>query len=92
MGIQIENFVEIIVFFFTFSKTLLAGLKDPEQSSAIGASVVLKFFIQQKGSELFHAVPDLVKECLGVSIKFEMSALMRDHIEMKFCKQLDEHY
>lgn len=56
-----------IVFFF--SKTLLQSLKDPEQSSAIGASVVLKFFIQQKGSELFHAIPDIVKESLAVSVE-----------------------
>lgn len=51
---------------YLLSKTLLHGLKDPEQSSAIGASVVLKFFIQQKGSELFHAIPDIVKESLTV--------------------------
>ncbi|XP_055840897.1 maestro heat-like repeat-containing protein family member 1 isoform X1 [Episyrphus balteatus] len=50
--------------YLQFCKTLLNCLKDPEQSSAIGASVVLKFFIQQKGSELFHAIPDLVKDCL----------------------------
>ncbi|XP_055537388.1 maestro heat-like repeat-containing protein family member 1 isoform X2 [Wyeomyia smithii] len=47
-----------------FSKCLLYSLNDPEQSSAIGASVVLKFFIQAKGSEMFHAIPELVKECL----------------------------
>ncbi|XP_058977775.1 maestro heat-like repeat-containing protein family member 1 isoform X1 [Musca domestica] len=60
IAVRISNFQ-----YLQFCKTLLAGLKDPEQSSAIGASVVLKFFIQQKGSELFHAIPDLVKECLG---------------------------
>lgn len=42
----------------------MQSLRDPEQSSTIGASVVLKFFIQQKGSELFHAIPDLVKGSL----------------------------
>ncbi|XP_053688196.1 maestro heat-like repeat-containing protein family member 1 [Sabethes cyaneus] len=47
-----------------FSKCLLYSLNDPEQSSAIGASVVLKFFMQVKGSEMFHAIPELVKECL----------------------------
>lgn len=51
------------------SKTLLYSLNDPEQSSSIGASVVLKFFIQNKGSDLFHAVPELVKEALHV-VKF----------------------
>lgn len=49
---------------FPSSKTLLQSLRDPEQSSTIGASVVLKFFIQQKGSELFHAIPDLVRDSL----------------------------
>lgn len=47
-----------------FSKCLLYSLNDPEQSSAIGASVVLKFFMQVKGAEMFHAIPELVKECL----------------------------
>ncbi|XP_036319611.1 maestro heat-like repeat-containing protein family member 1 isoform X2 [Rhagoletis pomonella] len=51
--------------YLQFCKTLLQGLRDPEQSSSIGASVVLKFFIQHKGSELFHAIPDLVKESLS---------------------------
>ncbi|XP_026846537.1 maestro heat-like repeat-containing protein family member 1 [Drosophila persimilis] len=50
--------------YLQFCKTLLLSLRDPEQSSTIGASVVLKFFIQQKGSELFHAIPDLVKDSL----------------------------
>ncbi|XP_030379317.1 maestro heat-like repeat-containing protein family member 1 [Scaptodrosophila lebanonensis] len=50
--------------YLQFCKTLLHSLRDPEQSSTIGASVVLKFFIQQKGSELFHAIPDLVKDSL----------------------------
>ncbi|XP_053949877.1 maestro heat-like repeat-containing protein family member 1 isoform X1 [Anastrepha ludens] len=51
--------------YLQFCKTLLQGLRDPEQSSSIGASVVLKFFVQHKGSELFHAIPDLVKESLS---------------------------
>ncbi|XP_017099571.2 maestro heat-like repeat-containing protein family member 1 [Drosophila bipectinata] len=50
--------------YLQFCKTLLYSLRDPEQSSTIGASVVLKFFIQQKGSELFHAIPDLVRDSL----------------------------
>lgn len=49
------------------SKSLLYCLNDTEQSSAIGSSVVLKFFIQIKGSELFHAIPEFVKEALHVS-------------------------
>lgn len=47
-----------------FSKCLLYSLNDPEQSSAIGASVVLKFFMQVKGAEMYHAIPELIKECL----------------------------
>ncbi|EDW00462.1 maestro heat-like repeat-containing protein family member 1 [Drosophila grimshawi] len=50
--------------YLQFCKTLLQSLRDPEPSSTIGSSVVLKFFIQQKGSELFHAIPDLVKDSL----------------------------
>lgn len=57
------------MFFLIFSKSLLYSLNDPEQSSSIGASVVLKFFIQNKGSELFHALPELVKESLHVCIR-----------------------
>lgn len=49
-----------------FSKTLLNGLDDPEQSSAIGAAIILKNFVQYKGAEMFHAVPELVKESLNV--------------------------
>lgn len=51
-----------------FSKCLLYSLNDPEQSSAIGASVVLKFFMQVKGAEMYHAIPELIKECLHVSV------------------------
>ncbi|XP_055389561.1 maestro heat-like repeat-containing protein family member 1 [Condylostylus longicornis] len=51
--------------YLQFCKTLLNCLNDPETSSAIGASVVLKFFIQQKGAELFHCIPDMVKDCLN---------------------------
>uniref|UniRef100_A0A1L8DCH9 Putative heat repeat-containing protein 7a n=1 Tax=Nyssomyia neivai TaxID=330878 RepID=A0A1L8DCH9_9DIPT len=46
------------------SRSLLAGLADPEKSSAIGASVILKFFMQLKGSEMFHAITTLINECL----------------------------
>uniref|UniRef100_A0A1B0CX25 Maestro heat-like repeat-containing protein family member 1 n=2 Tax=Lutzomyia longipalpis TaxID=7200 RepID=A0A1B0CX25_LUTLO len=46
------------------SRSLLAGLSDPEKSSAIGASVILKFFMQLKGSEMFHAITTLINECL----------------------------
>uniref|UniRef100_A0A182W5M5 Uncharacterized protein n=1 Tax=Anopheles minimus TaxID=112268 RepID=A0A182W5M5_9DIPT len=47
-----------------FSKCLLYSVNDPESSSVIGASYVLKFFMHVKGSEMFHAIPELVKECL----------------------------
>uniref|UniRef100_A0A182KBM8 HEAT repeat protein n=1 Tax=Anopheles christyi TaxID=43041 RepID=A0A182KBM8_9DIPT len=47
-----------------FSKCLLYSVNDPESSSVIGASYVLKFFMHGKGSEMFHAIPELVKECL----------------------------
>lgn len=56
--------LSLVCSFLFCSKTLLQSLRDPEQSSTIGASVVLKFFIQQKGAELFHAIPDLVKDSL----------------------------
>uniref|UniRef100_A0A336MNJ8 CSON014643 protein n=1 Tax=Culicoides sonorensis TaxID=179676 RepID=A0A336MNJ8_CULSO len=48
--------------FVQFSKTLMYCIKDPEVSSGIGASMVLKFFMQLKGSEMFHAIPDLIKD------------------------------
>lgn len=50
----------------SFCKTLMYCINDPEPSSGIGASIVLKFFIQLKGSEMFHAIPDLIKEGLTV--------------------------
>lgn len=49
-----------------FSKTLLKALDDTEQSSAIGSAVVLKNFIRLKGSDLLHAVPELVQDSLVV--------------------------
>lgn len=52
---------------YIFSKTLLGGLQDNELTSAIGSSVVLKFFVQEKGSELFHCIPELVSESFLVS-------------------------
>lgn len=39
-------------------------MDDSEQSSAVGAAIVLKNFIRLKGGELFHAVPELIKESL----------------------------
>lgn len=59
IAIRISSFQHL-----QFCKTTLSCLNDPEQSSAIGASVVLKFFVQQKGSEMFHAVADFIKESL----------------------------
>lgn len=43
---------------------MLNAIDDTEQSSAIGSAVVLKNFIRLKGSELFHAVPELIQESL----------------------------
>lgn len=53
--------------YLQFSKSLLYTLNDIERSSAIGSSVVLKFFVQIKGAELFHAIPEFIKEALHVS-------------------------
>lgn len=39
-------------------------MDDPEPSSAFGAAIILKNFVQLKGAEMFHAVPELVKDCL----------------------------
>lgn len=54
------------MFHFVFSKILLKALDDTEESSAVGSAIVLKNFIRLKGSELFHAVPELVQESLLV--------------------------
>ncbi|XP_037026601.1 maestro heat-like repeat-containing protein family member 1 [Bradysia coprophila] len=51
--------------YMQFAKTLLYCLHDTEESSAIGASVVLKFFMQLKGAELFHSIPEYVKDALA---------------------------
>uniref|UniRef100_A0A1A9WCB3 Uncharacterized protein n=1 Tax=Glossina brevipalpis TaxID=37001 RepID=A0A1A9WCB3_9MUSC len=94
IAVRISNFQ-----YLQFCKTLLQGLKDPEDSSAIGASVVLKFFIQQKGSELFHAVTDLVKESLTAIHSCEVSraklgvlkalvALTKHHPKLVSCEIL----
>lgn len=55
--------------FCTFSKILLKALDDTEESSAVGSAIVLKNFIRLKGSELFHAVPELVQDSLLVQTK-----------------------
>lgn len=39
-------------------------MDDSEQSSAVGAAIILKNFIRLKGGELFHAVPELIRESL----------------------------
>lgn len=49
-----------------FSKILLKAMDDTEESSAVGSAIVLKNFIRLKGSELFHAVPELVQDSLLV--------------------------
>lgn len=94
IALRISNFQ-----YLQFCKTLLQSLKDPEQSSAIGASVVLKFFIQQKGSELFHAIPDIVKESLAAIHNCEVNraksgvlkalvALTKHHPKLVSCEIL----
>lgn len=50
------------------SKILLKALDDTEESSAVGSAIVLKNFIRLKGSELFHAVPELVHDSLLASV------------------------
>lgn len=50
-----------------FCSTLVSCVNDPEQSSAIGAAIVLKFFVRIKGQVFFHNVTAFVQECLGVS-------------------------
>lgn len=52
------------------SKNLLQGLRDPESSSAVGAAIVLKAFMQHRGSELFHAIPEIIKDSLTVIKNF----------------------
>lgn len=61
ISLRITNFQ-----YMQFAKTLLHCLHDTEESSAIGASVVLKFFMQLKGAELFHSIPEYVKDALAV--------------------------
>lgn len=56
--------------YLTFSKILLKALDDTEESSAVGSAIVLKHFIRLKGSELFHAVPELVQDSLLVRSNF----------------------
>jgi hypothetical protein len=48
--------------YVTFSKALLYNLNDTDVSASAGAALVLNFFIKIKGSEIFHAIPDLVKD------------------------------
>lgn len=48
--------------YVTFSKTLLYHLNDSDLNASAGAALVLNYFIQLKGSEMFHAIPDLVKD------------------------------
>lgn len=49
-----------------FCRTLLYCINDPEQSSSIGASVVLRCFVKVKGHDLFHTIKEFVPECLEV--------------------------
>ncbi|XP_065363715.1 maestro heat-like repeat-containing protein family member 1 isoform X1 [Calliphora vicina] len=96
IALRISNFQ-----YLQFCKTLLHSLKDPEQSSAIGASVVLKFFIQQKGSELFHAIPDFIKDSLAAihgcdvnraksGVLKALVALTKHHPKLVSCEMLGQ--
>lgn len=70
ISLRITNFQ-----YMQFAKTLLHCLHDTEESSAIGASVVLKFFMQLKGSELFHSIPEYVKDALAVRLHRSISTV-----------------
>lgn len=48
--------------YVNFSKTLLYNMNDSDENASSGAALVLNYFIQLKGSEMFHAIPDLVKD------------------------------
>lgn len=48
--------------YVTFSKALLYNLNDYDSNASAGSALVLNFFIKIKGSEIFHAIPDLVKD------------------------------
>jgi hypothetical protein len=48
--------------YVTFSKALLYNLNDPDLNSSAGSALVLNFFIKIKGSEIFHAIFDLVRD------------------------------
>ena len=50
--------------YVTFSKTLLYQLNDSDLNASTGAALILNYFIQLKGSEMFHAIPDIVKDSL----------------------------
>lgn len=48
--------------YVTFAKTLLYNINDSDANASAGAALVTNYFIQLKGSEMFHAIPDLVKD------------------------------
>lgn len=48
--------------YVTFSKTLLYNINDSDSNASAGAALVLNYFVQLKGAEMFHAIPDLVKD------------------------------
>lgn len=45
-----------------FSKHLLYQLNDSDANASAGAALVLNYFIQMKGSEMFHAIPEIIKD------------------------------
>lgn len=48
--------------YVAFSKHLLYQLNDSDPNACSGGALVLNYFIQMKGSEMFHAIPDIIKD------------------------------
>lgn len=53
-----------------FCSTLVLCVDDSEQSSAVGATVLLVQFLKLKGHTIFHNIPSFVDECMTVSGEF----------------------
>lgn len=53
-----------------FCSTLVLCVDDAEQSSAVGATVMLAQFLKLKGQTIFHNIPSFVDECMTVSGEF----------------------
>lgn len=50
-----------------FCSTLVLCVDDTEQSSAVGATILLTNFVKIKGQQIFHNLTSFVDECLTVS-------------------------